>query len=361
MVGMESISQKIVEQALSFKTPDRLPVFESYWAEFVNIWRMANPSVSAAIEDYYGIDLAIIVAKEEFFPLSMKEIKRDGEDVYKDDGWGRIIRTRPGTYFMEPVERLLNKPSDLDKLHFDPPNLDCRYGVLLDQAEPHRAKGRAVFVKIGGPFIRTSFFRGETEFLMDLACDEAFAREMVERVGEHLLQVGLESLKRADAYDFGVWIYDDMANINSPMFSPQVFERIFLPVYKHIVSTLKAAGARWVILHSDGNIGPVLDLLVEAGIDGINPVEAAAGLDVVSLLKKYYGKLRFIGGVCNTHVLPGNDKAQIKRHVEAIIEAGRNGGLIIGTHSIGPDITPQSYDYYRSIISDKGTFKKSLI
>jgi hypothetical protein len=354
----ETISQKIVRQALSFKMPDRLPVFESYWDEFIDMWRKANPGINADIEDHYGIDLAIIVAREELFPLRMREIKRDGPDVYKDDGWGRIIRTRPGTYFMEPVERLLNKPSDLDKLHFDSPSLEFRYSNLPREAAANRAKGRAVFVKIGGPFIRTSFLRGETEFLMDLACDETFARRMVERVGEHLLQVGLESLKAADARDFGIWIYDDMANINSPMFSPRTFERIFLPVYKRIVSELKAAGARWVILHSDGNIGPVLDLLVEAGINGINPVEASAGLDVVELMKKYYGRLAFIGGVCNTHVLPGNDNEQIRRHVEAIIDAGRNGGLVIGTHSIGPDITPQSYDFYRGLVARKGTFLK---
>lgn len=48
-------------------------------------------------------------------------------------------------------------------------------------------------------------------------------------------------------------------------------------------------------------------------------------------------------------MLPSNDKSQIKRHVEAIIEAGRNGGLVIGTHSIGPDILPQTYDFYRRI------------
>lgn len=84
-----------------------------------------------------------------------------------------------------------------------------------------------MFVRIGSPFIRTSFLRGETEFFMDLACDEGFAKEMVARVGEHLLQVGLELFKRADACDFGIWIYDDMVNINSPMFSATTFERVF--------------------------------------------------------------------------------------------------------------------------------------
>jgi hypothetical protein len=38
-----SVSQKIVKQAMSFTTPNRLPVFERYWDEFVSLWRDANP------------------------------------------------------------------------------------------------------------------------------------------------------------------------------------------------------------------------------------------------------------------------------------------------------------------------------
>ncbi|GAF95556.1 unnamed protein product, partial [marine sediment metagenome] len=167
----------------------------------------------------------------------------------------------------------------------------------------------------------------------------------------HLLQIGLESLKRADAYDFGLWIFDDMCNINGPMFSPRTFERIFLPVYTRMVSAIKAAGAKWVILHCDGNLRPFLDMLIEAGIDGINPVEYSAGLDVVELMQAYSGKLRFIGGVCNTHVLPSGDEGRIRAHIESIAQAGRDGGLVIGTHSVGPDISLESYELYRTSVA----------
>jgi uroporphyrinogen decarboxylase len=352
-------SSHIVKQALSFQKPDRLPVFDGFWSEFEHRWRKASGLPDDAdIYDHYWTDLRVPVALEQLFPTRKGEVRREGEYIFFDDGWGRIVRTKEGASFSEPVERLLKQRSDLDKIEFEPAGLNMRYSSFCRQVEYHRNKGRAVFVKIGGPFIRSSFFRGETDFLMDLAGDEQFAKAVVEKVGEHLLMIGLESLKRTEAYDFGVWIYDDMCNISTPMFSPATFERVFMPVYERIISALKAAGARWVILHCDGNLFPLLDMLIETGIDGINPVEPAAGLDVVSLMDRYYGRISFIGGVCNTHILPGNDPAVIRRHVESIVDAGKNGGLIIGTHSVGPDITQVSYELYRKIVADRGAYGK---
>ncbi|MBT3271843.1 MAG: hypothetical protein HN368_01715 [Spirochaetales bacterium] len=345
-------SEAIVTQALSFERPDRMPVFDSFWDGFIENWRTTrNPPLDMEIEDYYWTDLAVPVANETLFPTRMSELGKDGEYVLVNDGWGRVIRTKPGTYFSEPVERVFNSPSDLDKMKFDPADLDSRYEKFTEQVRMHKSKNRAVFVKIGGPFIRCSFFRGETEFLMDMATDESFASAQVEMVGEHLLQIGLESLRRANAYDFGVWIYDDMCNLRSPMFSPRIFEKIYLPVYRRMISTLKAAGAKWVMLHCDGNLLPFLDMLIDAGIDGINPVEHAAGMDVIKLMEQYGRSLRYIGGVCNSRILPGGDKARIREHVQAIVEAGRNGGLVIGTHTIGPDIPVVDYELYREIIA----------
>lgn len=345
-----------------YQTSDRLPVYEeSLWA-LENAWRQRyQPAPDVTLEDFYWQDLSIQVAREELFSTQIRDIRADGEWVLRDDGWGRTVRIKPGTYFCEPVERMLTDPSKFDQIEFDSPALDERYTTFLRNVEILRRKNRPVFAKIGGPFIRCSYFRGETEFLMDLAADEAFARTLVERVGEHLLQIALESMRRGNLQDTGVWIFDDMCNLKAPMFSPASFERIFLPVYCHMVKALKQAGAKWVFLHCDGNLRPFLDMLVDAGIDGINPVEYSAGLDVVELIETYQGRLRFVGGVCNTHILPGGNREDIEKHVTRIINAARGGGIVIGTHSVGPDISLDSYETYRNIITEQGCYKANAI
>ena len=185
---------------------------------------------------------------------------------------------------------------------------------------------------------------------MDIAQDPAFAKAMADRVADHITEIGKESLRRGNLYDTGLWIYDDMAYNHGPMMSPASFERIFLPAYKRMVGAFKAAGACKVILHSDGNIAPVLDMLMEAGIDGINPVEPRAGLHIPSLKAKYGDALSLIGGMCNSHVLPSCTKAEIENQAQEIIEAGSNGGVIIGAHSIGPDIPVQNYVFYHETV-----------
>ena len=98
-------------------------------------------------------------------------------------------------------------------------------------------------------------------------------------------------------------------------------------------------------------------MLIEAGIYGINPVEYKAGMDVLKLKKKYGKKLSYFGGVDNAGILPRGNKREIENHVRPILEAGREGGIGIGTHSIGSDISVETFDYYRYLVEKYGTYK----
>ncbi len=345
-------SKERVKKALSFQKPDRIPIFDSFWEEFIENWyREKGFDRNVNIYDYYQIDISIQVADETFFPSEKGDIKREGDYTISHNGWGATVRTKRDGYFYEVVDTALRDKSNLDRLRFEPADLDHRYEDFLRRVEEERDR-RCIFCKIGGPFIRSSFIRGEENWFMDLADDRAFAKALAEKVGGHLLQIGLESLSRANLYDTGIWIYDDMGSNNGPLFSPKVFEEIFLPVYRRMVSSLKKAGAKWVILHCDGNILPFLDMIIEAGIDGINPVEPKAGMDILELKKKYGKKLSYIGGVDNAFTLPKGSRKEIENHILPILEAGREGGIVIGTHSIGSDIPVEKYDWSHQIVSN---------
>ena len=120
-----------------------------------------------------------------------------------------------------------------------------------------------------------------------------------------------------------------------------------------MVSAFKQAGAARVVLHSDGYIGPLLDMLVTAGVEGINPVEPRTGLHIPTLKAKYGDRLAYIGGMCNSHVLPQGPEAAIREQARQILEAGRDGGVIIGAHSIGPDIPVRNYLCYHRAVREQ--------
>jgi uroporphyrinogen decarboxylase len=137
---------------------------------------------------------------------------------------------------------------------------------------------------------------------------------------------------------------------------PERYEEIFLPALRRMVRAYKDAGARRVMHHSDGNVLSLLDMWVEAGIDAINPVEFRTGMDPVKIREQYGQKLVCTGGLDNCDILPRGDRTEIRDHVQHILQAGRGGGFVIGPHSIGPDIRPDTMAYVLELLNEHGAY-----
>ncbi len=350
-------SHERVLRACRFQRPDRIPRFDSFW-ELSPAWeeRLGSPETLS--------DIAIWCPREGTFPTRARLLERQGNWTVRVDDWGRTVRTRDGAYFDEVLEVPIPPGSDPERLFFDAPCLDLRYNI--DAGDPratalHLAHDKAhycVFGKTGGPYLRTSFVRGTEQFLMDIAMDPPLARALADRMADHLIAIAVEQLRRWDLTDTGVWIYDDMAHNGGPMCSPASFEEVFLPAYRRMIKAYKQAGARYVILHSDGNILPILDMLVDAGIDGLNPLERRAGM-VAEELRLRYPQLILTGGMCNTQTLLRGTTAEIEAETRRLIDLGRDGGFVIGTHSVSPEIPLESFATYQRTCAQYGNFSRS--
>jgi uroporphyrinogen decarboxylase len=340
-----------VIRALEFKKPDRIPFYDSYWPEFEEAWRAAKGCpTSADIRDYYEIDLEYIYPDETPFPSQAGVLETGGEYEILRSGWGVVQRRRGEAKFYEELQVALPDKRKLDELVFEPPELESRYFPVADV---NALKARfCLFAKTGGPYMRTSTLRGSEQWLLDLVEDPAFALELAMRMTRHMTAVGLETIRRYDLYAAGIWFFDDLGWNQGPMFSPRTFERVFYPCYKWMCDQYRAAGVRHILLHCDGNIEAILDMLVDAGIQGFHPVEPKAGMDVVKLRQRYGTSLALIGGLDNAIILPRGDKAEIAAHVRRVLEVGQDSGLVIGAHSIGPDVTVETYDFVRQLIRE---------
>lgn len=350
-----------VMRTLDFLPVDRIARFDGYSAEFEEACRrQLGLAADADLYALFGIDIHIAVPDETTWPGRAETVSETAGGMrLARNGWGTMERSREGAYFTEEVGHLIETPEDLDRHPFEDPAADARYADFTADVAAQRAKGRCVFGKIGGPYIRSTFLRGQEAFLLDIAGDEGFARELASRVADHLLAVGLEELRRCPSLrDTGIWIYDDMGYNGGPMMSPRSFERILLPCYRRIVPGLLAAGARKVGLHSDGDVRPLLDMLVDAGISFLNPLEPRANMSIPDVLRRYGRKVACIGGMCNSDVLVNGPAARIEAQARDILELARDGGVVIGAHSIGPDIPVDHYLAYLRCIGDTGgTFR----
>jgi len=361
-------AQERVLAACAFRQPDRIPRVEYFW-EYPRSWEERLGPLEAVN------DVLIWCPNEGTFPTRARFLKQENGYTYKVDRWGRTVRYREGAYFVETVTVPIIDSRDIDTIRFDPPDLDMRFQQVLmetiedapvvegpsepsdiESALEQAKKQGCVFGKTGGPYLRSTYLRGETQYLMDIAADPELAKALADKVADHLMAVGVQEIERWSLQETGIWIFDDMAYNTGPLFSPASFERIFLPAYRRMVETYKRAGARYVFFHSDGDIRLFLDMLLDAGIDGINPVEPRANMNVVELRKRY-PTLILTGGMDNTGTLTNGPRDKIQAETRAAIDVGRDGGLLIGSGYIGPDVPLDNYAAYHDICETYGSFE----
>ena len=157
--------------------------------------------------------------------------------------------------------------------------------------------------------------------------------DYIKAIFDHQADVAIENLKRLHAV-VGDRISviqtngTDFGTQNSPFCSQEQYRDLFLP-YQQRVNGWIHANTNWkTFMHSCGSIVPLLDLIVDAGFDCLNPVQCSAtGMDP-QLLKKTYGKsLVFWGGGVDTQkTLPFGTPDQVREEVKKRIDIFAPGG-----------------------------------
>ena len=352
-----------VRAVLDGRTPDRIPFSEgNYWPEFRERY-LAERGLPADTElkEHFDHDTWVFAPVMGPWPSLAGEMGRDvdGHALMRDD-YGLVTAVIAGATTMPlQVECAIKEWRDLDRLAFEDPASEARTEELARQL-PVACRRFCPILKLGGPFSRSWRLRGLERFLEDLVLDEAFAREMVERMTDHLIAVGLATLHRIAFPAVQLHIADDHAYRNSPLFSPAIYERVFLPNLKRMVEAFHARGFK-VSYESEGNVWPMLDLLDEAGVDGLAYMEPRAGMRIERIRERFGNRFFVLGNVCNVAVLPSGDRGRIAREVYRVLSNATEGGYMgLSAHSIGADITPDAYDYFHGLMDRFGRYPMDL-
>lgn len=98
------------------------------------------------------------------------------------------------------------------------------------------------------------------------------------------------------------------------------------------------------LFHSDGNLMSILPDLIKTGIDGLNPIETAAGMNLKEVKDLYGDKIFLTGGIDVSQLMPYGTKEEVKRGViQAIKDAGYGSGYFLGsTTELGNDIPAEN-------------------
>lgn len=137
------------------------------------------------------------------------------------------------------------------------------------------------------------------------------------------------------------FIGEDIAFNNGPMFSPAWLDRLYFPRLKRIIDRFHARGKK-VLFHSDGNLDLIMDGLVGAGIDALNPIDVNAGMVLADLHRKY-PRLVFMGGIDVAHLLPFGTVAQVRDAVVKAIEDTQGRILVGSSTEVGNSVPLENY------------------
>jgi uroporphyrinogen decarboxylase len=128
------------------------------------------------------------------------------------------------------------------------------------------------------------------------------------------------------------------------MMSPRHFAEFILPGLQRAVDNAHQAGA-YVVKHSDGNIMPLMDMIVATGIDAINPLEPPAGMDI-GYVKQHYGdRIAIVGNIDCGELLCNAPVEEVRRVTRETIEVAAPGGgfCLSSSNSIHSSVKPENY------------------
>ena len=316
--------------ALNHQIPDRVPRSE-FW-------------IDALLDELGQSDLQRAHVNLGQDTIMMHTSSPPESNAWKDgiDEWGRVWKN--GIYISGMVDthadlKTYSKPVSYSERFFDPersaetiknyPDFCHFYGSHL------------------GPFMAGFMAMGFERFFIRLVDDPSFVHKLLEDRTEWAIAMFKKAVSLGAEF---LVLGEDAAHKEAPMVSPRMWKKFLLPYHKRIVEEIDVP----IIFHSDGNLLPVLPMVIEAGFIGYHSLEPAAGIDL-GFVKKEYGKDLVLVGNVDVSVLAGNNLQAVRDEVDRCIKQGAEGGgyMISSCNSIfdglNPDAVAEMFRYQTEV------------
>lgn len=204
--------------------------------------------------------------------------------------------------------------------------------ALLSDIEAKRAAhpDKAIFSLMLAPLDIIEPLRLGEHLFMDLIDYPDVIHELMRRVSKVLTA----ATRRVCATDIDVlYLAGDICGKNGALISPSYLREFVFDYMREAIDIAHEAGKK-VFYHTDGYVLDILDIFMDYGIDGINPLEPRYN-DAREFARRTNGKLMLYGGGDNCIIIPNGSVDDVRAHVRDQFDAlGREGRWIFSTHDI---------------------------
>lgn len=175
--------------------------------------------------------------------------------------------------------------------------------------------------------------------------------ELIHRINRDLLAFHLRTLDALLPHftpDFA-GLAEDMSYNNGPMLSRALFTEFLLPYYQPLVAAIKARGIK-VLVDTDGQLEDMIPWLLEAGVEGIYPLERQSGVDVARI-RRNHPRFIMLGGFDKMSMPLG--EAAMRSEFERLLPVMRSGGFIPSVdHQTPPGVSLANYRTYIRLLQE---------
>ena len=363
-----------VKTALEHKEPDRVPL-DLGGAEVasINIHTMRRLRRHLGMSEDVMLDEIVIQTgkmDDDLIDMLNVDVKIVGpqppakpnlaEDVGLQDGYYRLIDEygmgwqmpeHGGHYYDLYLNPLANAETvdEIEKYAWPDPLDPARFIGMKENARKVAAENKkAVFLgrASSGMWEHAIWMTGYEKFFMDMVLNKKFIHALMEKILEIKMKYWGRVLELVDEEYVVISCADDLGSQDSLLVGLDLYKEMIWPYHKRLFEFLKKKSKQkvYIFFHNDGAIYESLPLLIEAGVDIINPWQVnCKGMDDTAKFKKEFGKdLTVWGGSCDTQkVLPFGTPQEVRDETKRRIEdLAPGGGYIFAPIHIIQDGVP---------------------
>jgi uroporphyrinogen decarboxylase len=365
--------ERFIETVL-FGKPDKIP-FTPGWPRESTLKRWHKEGLPSE-RDWYEFLLEILgikpesVGQIENIDISFQMIPKFEEKVLEhknghyliQDWMGAIVEISDEydyTYIQQAKDFVTRKwhkfpvenQSDWEKmkLRYNP---DDPYRLSKDFSEKcSRIRNRDYLFSIGfaGPFWQLREWCGFENLCIFMAEQPDFVLEMINFWKDFVAKMLTTIL--TEIIPDRVLISEDMAYKEKSMISPDMVKEFLLPSWQFWLDIIKKSGCPVIEMDSDGYIGELIPLWIEAGFNVCTPIEIAAGNDLIVYRKRFGKKMAYRGGIDKRLIAKGGLvlEKEINRVVSFLLKDG--GYIPMCDHGVPSDISWNNFVEYSRLLA----------
>jgi len=343
--------------ALDHKEGDRIPIHDSPWGATITRWHNEGLSTEIPVDEYFGYEL------RGFGPdlspqYPVRVLERTPEYIVETTSTGGIRKNhRDYSTTPELIDYGIKTRADWEaaKKRLVPGYTRVDWVSLKHNYE--RAKADNLYLTynaVTGYDCLQGYIRSD-ELLPLLLTDPGWVREMIETQADMVIEMAKIVMQEGYRFD-GAFLYNDMGYRNAPFFSPRIYRELIKPSDRRMFDFFHAHGMK-VLLHSCGNVKPLIPDLIDAGLDCLQPLEVKAGMDLVELKREFGRDLAFMGGI-DVRTMADPDPAAVEREIATKIPVAKVGGGYIyhSDHSIPNNVSFAQYQRVMELVHRYGQY-----